>query len=137
MSYRVTWQWVPEERELPWVMYHAAWLEYPELRHTSLSDFFERACMSVMGMRRLSVDIWYGRMLVGHLIAAVDDDLHIGPCLTVVWAYVLPQHRGKVPNLHRQLRSPSKAMQLSMSWSHRRGPNQYGIRYWRNHGQKG
>lgn len=69
--------------------------------------------------------------VVGCMVLVEDDDLHVGHCLTVMWNYVLPEHRGLVGR--RFLRAAfGLARQAGIpvvAYTHREGVGQYRTTY--------
>ena len=117
-----------------------AWSECSELQTTSLQDFRRRAHDSVCSLERLEVVAFVGGRAAGIAVLAVDDDLHVGECLSVQWQYVLPEFRnlGVSPAFLRVAKNLARQLNLPViAFTHRLGPGVYKTSYRRVYGQKG
>lgn len=117
-----------------------AWSECSELQTTSLQDFRRRAHDSVCSLERLEVVAFVGSRAAGIAVLAVDDDLHVGECLSVQWQYVLPEFRnlGVSPAFLRVAKNLARQLNLPViAFTHRLGPGVYKTSYRRVYGQKG
>ncbi|QJD54803.1 GNAT family N-acethyltransferase [Pseudomonas phage MR6] len=83
------------------------------------------------------VAIETGRV-VGCAVLAPDEDIHVGPCLTIMWNYIIPEYRGALGmRFHRLAIRLAKHLGLPvLAYTHRKGVGQYSITYRRLHGQK-
>jgi hypothetical protein len=48
---------------------------------------------SIECLERVELLVYRGSELAGVAIACLDDDMHVGHCLTVQWRFVFPAHR--------------------------------------------
>lgn len=83
---------------------------------------------------RIELVVFDGNRTVGFCCLAEDYDLHVGRCLTVMWDYVVPSHRGGTVG-QRMLRA---AMQIAtqhgfavLCYTHRTAPGVYQVKYTR------
>ena len=67
-------------------------LEFPELRQSE--DYREdvhRVVTSLSEFDRFEIVTTIDQRVVGGAVIVLDDDQHVGPCLSLQWAYVLPE----------------------------------------------
>jgi predicted N-acetyltransferase YhbS len=76
--------------------------------------------------------------LVGCAVLVPDEDMHVGRNLSVMWNYVLTDHRGLIGREFMRL-----AVRIAKQWgfpvltyTHRLGVGKYAITYRRLHGQE-
>jgi glyceraldehyde-3-phosphate dehydrogenase/erythrose-4-phosphate dehydrogenase len=76
--------------------------------------------------------------LVGCAVLVPDEDLHVGQCLSVMWNYVLPDHRGTIGRQFMRLAvKVAQYWELPvLSYTHRLGVGRYAITYRRLHGKE-
>jgi GNAT superfamily N-acetyltransferase len=108
-------------------------LEFPELRQSQ--DYREdvhRIASSLAEFDRTEIAIYDGETVVGGATVVLDDDQHVGPCLSLQWQYVLPAYRSMHLGRHfvrELLRQAGWAGIKNVSYSHRTGPGKYTITY--------
>lgn len=117
-----------------------AWAEFPELRYTSEQEFRHRVRASIRELDRWELLVLAEGVPVAIAVLALDDDLHVGPCVTVQWQYILPDYRGLgiTKTFMRVARNVTRQLGLTvLAFSHRLGDGQYKISYRRVYVQKG
>lgn len=115
------------------------WLEFSELRFSSLEEFTRRTHDGLCSIERLEmVALWDGRP-AGFMALALDDDMHVGPCLAVQWQFVLPPYRnlGVAPRFMREAKTVARKLRVpTIAFTHRLGPGTYKTSYRRLHGKE-
>ena len=78
-------------------------------------------------------------VLVGYACAAVEEDMHVGLCLSLQWQYVVPEHRGKIGGeFLRWLVRVGRDMGFRyVAYSHRVSARHYAIKYRRVRHEQG
>ncbi len=115
------------------------WAEFSELQFTSLQEFKRRVHDSICSIERLEVLATVGGRPAGIAVLAVDEDLHVGLCLSVQWQYVLPEFRnaGVSPAFLRVARDVARKANLpTLAFTHRLGPGVYKTSYRRLYGKE-
>ena len=109
-----------------------AYGEFPELRGQGWYAFVERFLESVPE-ERVEFRLYKTgtEEVVACAIVVLEEDMHVGQCLTVQWNYCLPQYRGSwFRTVYKHLRQI--AVELEVPWvaySHRSGDAEYKIKY--------
>lgn len=69
--------------------------------------------------------------LVGVIVAVLEDDQHVGPCLSAMWNYVLKEHRGPIGSLmFREFVQLARTLCVpTIAYSHRISEGVYQIKY--------
>lgn len=69
--------------------------------------------------------------VVGCTVCAADDDIHVGPALSVMWNYVLPEYRGAVGRKFMKwaFRQAREWQLPVIAYTHRQGVGQYTTTY--------
>lgn len=65
--------------------------------------------------------------LVACTVLVPDEDMHVGPCLTVMWNYVLPEYRGAIGRKFIRAAFREAVFQglPIVAYTHRQGVGQY------------
>lgn len=117
-------------------------LEFPELRQNQ--DYREdvlRIASSLAEFDRTEIVYYDGETIVGGATVVIDDDQHVGPCLSLQWQYILPDYRKRGLGRHfvrELLRQAGWAGIRNVCWTHRVGVGRYTVTYREvKHGQEG
>lgn len=118
-------------------------LEFPELRQNQ--DYREdvlRIASSLAEFDRTEIVYYDGETIVGGATIVIDDDQHVGICLTLQWQYILPGYRNKrlgVAFIRELKRQAGWAGIRNVCWTHRTGIGRYTVVYKevRNAAQRG
>jgi len=115
--------------------------DLPEFRESGpLEDVARRMLEATEGLSRCELLAVIDGQLVGFACAVVDEDMHVGPCLSLQWQYVLPEHRGKIGrDFLRWLVKNGQAFGFKfVAYSHRVNSRHYAIKYRRlKNGEEG
>lgn len=113
---------------LPVVLDEVEELTWQESRTTAQ----QRMLDSAIEQDRIEIAVFDKDRIVGFSCLAEDYDIHVGRCLTVMWDYVVPSHRGGTVG-QRMLRA---AMRLArqhgfavLCYTHRTAPGIYQVKY--------
>lgn len=108
-------------------------LEFPEFTWSRSANFATASIVSdISEQHRFEIQAHCPKgFLVGAIVAVVEDDQHVGPCLSAMWNYVVEEHRGPIGSLMfrefvwlaRTLGTPTVA------YSHRISEGVYQIKY--------
>lgn len=71
----------------------AAWDECDELKARTKEEFIAVSLSDASKHARIECTVRHSGLLVGMAIFVLSIDPHVGRSLTVLWQYVLPQHR--------------------------------------------
>lgn len=117
-------------------------LEFPELRQsTDYREDILRVASSLAEFDRTEIVYYDGTTIVGGATVVLDDDQHVGPCLSLQWQYVLPDYRNKGLGRHfvrELLRQAGWAGIRNVCYTHRIGLGKYTVTYREvKHGQEG
>lgn len=117
-------------------MYAPAIDELPELQATPFIATYQRIARDIEANDRVEVIATHDGETVGALVLVLEEDMHVGPCLTVQWAYVLPKHRGRAGIcLYREVLAIAKRMKAPyLAYTHRSGHMKYTLTYRRMYG---
>ena len=100
----------------------------------------QRILQSVVDEDRIEILVVEDGLPIGFCALAEDHDIHVGRCLTVMWDYVVPSHRGGTVG-QRMLRvAMQRARQYGfavLSYTHRTGPGVYRVKYIRLENEHG
>ena len=117
-----------------------ALVETPELGWGGTFDeIAARVCLATEQHTRVEL-VAYNQdgSLVGCAVLAPDEDMQVGPNLSVMWNYVVPDYRGAIGRQFMRL-----AVRVAKQWgfpvlsyTHRLGLGKYAITYRRLHGQE-
>lgn len=116
-------------------------LEFPELRQNQ--DYREdvlRIATSLAEHDRTEIVYYDGETIVGGATVVIDDDQHVGPCLSLQWQYILPDYRKRGLGrlfVRELLRQAGWAGIRNVCWTHRVGRGRYTVTYREvKHGQE-
>jgi hypothetical protein len=116
----------------------AVYAELPEFREGgSLEQVTERMLAATEDAYRYELLVVDNGRLIGFACVLVDDDMHVGRCLTLQWQYVVQEHRGKIGGefLRWLVKTGRKLGFQFVAYSHRVNHRHYAIKYRRlNHG---
>ena len=117
-------------------------LEFPELRQSEdYRDDVHRVVSSLSEFDRSEIVAIDNGTVVGGAVIVLDDDQHVGPCLSLQWQYVLPAYRSKRLGHHfvrELLRQAGWAGIRNVCYTHRVGAGKYTLTYREvKHGQEG
>lgn len=108
-------------------------LEFKELRQsTDYREDILRIAGSLAEFDRTEIVYYDGDKVVGGATIVLDDDQHVGVCLSLQWQYVLPAYRGK--NLGakfiRELKRQAQWAGIgNICYTHRTGIGRYEVVY--------
>ena len=110
---------------------HAAYDECVEMRTQPFMEVYQRVRRHIEAHQRLEITVTLYEEIVGQLILVSEsDDPHVGPCATIQWAYVLPDHRRCGAELYRMAyRAARKLQHKVLSYTHREAAGVYTHRY--------
>ena len=116
-------------------------LEFPELRQSEdYRDDVHRVVSSLSEFDRSEIVAIDNGKVVGGAVIVLDDDQHVGPCLSLQWQYVLPAYRSKQLGrlfVRELLRQAGWAGIRNVCYTHRVGAGKYTLTYREvKHGQK-
>ena len=117
-------------------------LEFPELRQSEdYRDDVHRVVSSLSEHDRFEIVATCDDKVVGGAVIVVDDDQHVGVCLSLQWQYVLPEYRSKQLGryfIRQLLRQAGWAGIKNVCYTHRTGLGKYTLTYREvQHGQEG
>ena len=117
-------------------------LEFPELRQSpDYRDDVHRVVSSLSEFDRTEIVCICDGKVVGGAVIVLDDDQHVGPCLSLQWQYVLPAYRNKRLGrffVRELLRQAGWAGIRNVCYTHRVGAGKYTLTYREvKHGQEG
>lgn len=114
-----------------WVS-HSAIQDVPELLwYSTPIDAVERIQQTAQELDRWECIATNGTEVTGFIAGASDYDLHVGPCFSIVWHYVLPAYRGYVGQqlLRRAMRVAKAQGHKVLCYTHRTALGVYEVRY--------
>lgn len=113
-------------------LFAPAYAEFAEFHTRSYAEFHAATKEGIEDNPRLEVLKYAGDRLVGFAVIALDDDAHVGLCVSVQWQYALPEYRDSTL-LKQTLRTAEALAEASaapsISYSHRIGAGEYRIKY--------
>ena len=118
-------------------LYDLAYEECSESHVWDKTLWLQGATGYTIEIDRYEVFAWDCDTVVGGVILAVDYDLHVGECLTVVFQYVHPQyrHRGISRQFLRTAMRVARELGLkTLAYTHRVGDGKYMTTYRRTRG---
>lgn len=108
-------------------------LEFPELRQSKdYRDDVHRVVSSLSEFDRTEILCIDGTTVVGGAVIVLDDDQHVGACLTLQWQYVLPAYRSKTlgAKFIRELKRQAQWAGIrNICYTHRTGIGRYTVVY--------
>ena len=113
-------------------LFEAAWDEFIELKCMPKREWIAAQLALLEESSRIEIQVWDGASIAGVCIVSDDWDVHVGPCMSVLVNYVLPEYRQYRPGtalfrgalrIAREMRFPAFA------WTHRVGDWHYSTRY--------
>ncbi|ARB30307.1 hypothetical protein HOS87_gp28 [Pseudomonas phage phiNV3] len=108
-------------------------LEFPELRQSEdYRDDVHRVVSSLSEFDRSEIVAIDDGKVVGGAVIVLDDDQHVGVCLSLQWQYVLPAYRHLHMGRHfiRELKRQAQWAGIkNISYSHRTGIGRYEVVY--------
>lgn len=110
-------------------LFYRAWDECLELQ------VVDREAWVASALNRLTLFDWRyeigmhtGKQTVGGIVLAPDDDIHVGPCLSVFAQYVMPEYRNRGISLRCMRLAERAAGELGynmLAYTHRLGDWRY------------
>jgi GNAT superfamily N-acetyltransferase len=113
---------------LPEVLDEVEELTWQEDKPTAL----QRMLLSAVEQDRIELAVFDGSRIVGFCALAEDYDIHVGRCLTVMWDYVVPSHRGGNVGQLMLRAAMQRARQHGFAvlcYTHRTSPGTYQVKY--------
>lgn len=74
-------------------LFERAWDEFIELQVMDKSAWLQHTLSTLSCLDRFEIGVHNGQSIIGGVILARDNDIHIGDCLSVFGQYVLPEFR--------------------------------------------
>jgi len=110
-------------------MFERAWDECVELQVQSKEVWIGQVLIAIQSLDRCEIGVFAGSTTVGGMVVASDPwDSHVGPCMSVVTQYVLPEYRNS--GVSRQFMR--KALDIAktsgarvLAFTHRKAPWRY------------
>ena len=109
-------------------LYSMAWDEFIELQVMDKETWLQNLHNTIEACPRWEVSASIDGKVVGGIILTNDDDVHVGPCLSVVAQYVLPEYRHRSISLHCMriaMRTAKAFNHKVLAYSHRLGDWRY------------
>lgn len=109
-----------------------AYNEFEEFRWTSsLAEATQRILESLVANQRYELLALAGDVPAGFAAFVLDDDMHVGQCLSIQWHYVLPEYRalGIGTQIMRAALRTARQHKVTLAYSHRIGVGDYAIKY--------
>lgn len=104
---------------------------------SSREDAMRRLTAECVERERVEIAAFDGDQLVGFVAMVAEEDGNVGPCLSLLWNYVKPSHRGAAIGRHFMRRLVLYARQCGLptiAYTHRLGLGRYELTYRRLHG---
>lgn len=76
-------------------LFERAWDECIELQVQPKDAFVGNSLLMLQSCTRWEIAMWHRGEAVGGLVLAIDNDVHVGECMSVFAQYVLPEYRNK------------------------------------------
>lgn len=117
-------------------LFERAWHEYVELQTRSKDVWVAATIDELTVVETYKLYLKQDDVIIGGLILAQDNDIHVGECLTVMFGYVVPEHRSKVGfDLYRlAVRLARRLGYKMLAYTHRLGDWEYVTKYRKLHG---
>ena len=99
-----------------------------ELQCQPRDEWVDRTLHVLSSFARYEVAVLWDGVVVGGVVVADDDDIHVGPCVSVFAQYVLPGCRNRGASLACMREAIRLAKELGASvlaYTHRIGPWRY------------
>ncbi len=109
-------------------LFTTAWAECVELQCQDKAEWTSRTLHVLSSFDRYEVAAVVDGAVIGGVVVAVDEDIHVGPCVSVFAQYVLPEYRNRGASLACMRESVRLAKELGASvlaYTHRIGPWRY------------
>ena len=109
-----------------------AWDECVELQCSAKELWVGRVLGTLSALSRFELGIFDGTRAVGAAVIAPDHDVHVGPCMSVLAQYVMPEYRNKFISLRLMracLALTNKSAFNVLAYTHRLGPWKYSTTY--------
>lgn len=109
-------------------LYSIAWGEFIELQVMDKDTWLKNLRATIESSPRWEISATVDGKVVGGIILVNDDDVHVGPCLSVVAQYVLPEYRHRGISLHCMriaMRTAKVFNHKVLAYSHRLGDWRY------------
>lgn len=109
-------------------MFLRSWDECIELQQQPKVLWLERTVAVMASISRWEITAHAGSAVVGAIIVGHDDDVHVGPCLSVFAQYVLPEFRLQGASqrmMSTAVRIARQSGANTFAYTHRLGPWRY------------
>jgi GNAT superfamily N-acetyltransferase len=103
-----------------------------ELQQTSAKQYQDRLAEQVFGVDRWEMIAWLDDEIVGCAIIMLEEDIHVGPCVSVVHQFVSPcaRNRGFARLVIKTAKRIAQAYRIgTIAYAHRLGPWRYVTTY--------
>lgn len=108
-----------------------AYAECTELQVCDYPTTYDRIVKDTTENGRLEVRAKVDGVVAAVAIIVLDADLHVGQCVGMQWAYVLPEYRhlGLLKGAYLWQRSLARALGIPYAYTTRTGEGQYILKY--------
>lgn len=109
-----------------------AYSRVPELQHRPLQEFLGHIVDTTEALHRVELELVVDGQQVGAAVLVPEEDMHVGPCVSVFWNYVAEEHRhlGFVQAVFRTLKAVARSMGIGMvAYTHRKSEGRYITQY--------
>lgn len=98
---------------------------------STVEETRQRLVTSCTEVLRVELMAFENNRPVGFCVLVADDDATVGPCLGVMWNFVLPEHRGTVGArfLRRAVQIAKRVDLPVLAYTHRIGEGKYTVTY--------
>ena len=113
-------------------LFYRAWEECVELQAQPQELWVGKSLAALTDLDRYEVGIYSGDAFIGGLVVGLDDEVHVGPCMTVFSQYVVPEHRNKgvaVLCMRTAIRLTKQEGMPYLAYTHRVGDWRYETLY--------
>lgn len=109
--------------------------QFPEMQTVPFKDAFRRIAGAIEENDRVEITVTLNGRLAAFMVLVLEDDMHVGPCCTVQWAYVQPDHVGVGAVMYRRAVRIAKSLRVPwLAYTRRTGDGEYRLKYRRLHG---
>lgn len=113
-------------------LFESAWDEFIEMQCMPRAEWVAAQLALLEDSSCIQILVWDAERLVGACIVSDDWDVHVGPCMSVLGNYVLPEYRQYHPGtltFRTALRTARSLRFPAFAWTHRVGDWHYSTRY--------
>lgn len=115
-----------------------AYNQFAEMRWGTYEECHKRITESTESVERVELLAIHDGKPAGICVLVQEVDAHVGPCIGVMWQYVLPwaEQAGISRAFLRYAERLARNLNIpAIAWTHRTGLGVYSVRYRRLHGQ--